>query len=282
MVHPFGIWAAALHPIRLCPGGERLVQTSRNAKLGRTMLRSSRWTSGWAVGDDACRSIGRPIVQQCGPLFIPDGDTHFAALGEKIVDYQRADREAAYSYVHDCSCVVDMGAHVGIFSRDFAERFTRVWAFEPARKTRECLSLNVPSNVVILPFVCSNMIGMRSLNYASTQSSGSTLVEDDPAVPIPVPLRPNRSEMVPAIPLDSLDIRTLGLLKMDIQGSEYVALQGSRETLLRCRPVILIEEKPLGNVGTEQSNIQKCADFITALGATPRERMNADRVYTFD
>jgi hypothetical protein len=48
---------------------------------------------------------------------------------------------------------------------------------------------------------------------------------------------------IPRITIDSLGLPSLGFLKLDVEGSEPFALMGARETLKRCRPIVLFEDK---------------------------------------
>ncbi len=43
--------------------------------------------------------------------------------------------------------------------------------------------------------------------------------------------------------IDDWQLPSCGFLKMDIEGSEPLALEGARATLARCRPIVLFEHK---------------------------------------
>ena len=74
-----------------------------------------------------------------------------------------------------------------------------------------------------------------------------------------------------------------GLLHiLDVQGSELIALKGAAETIKRCRPVVLIEEKPIGGPTGSTAHIHQARDFLWHLGMTRKDRMGADRVYAFE
>ena len=44
--------------------------------------------------------------------------------------------------------------------------------------------------------------------------------------------------------LDSLNLQNVDYIKIDCEGFEYRVLQGAIETIKRCRPVVVIEQKP--------------------------------------
>lgn len=220
-------------------------------------------------------------MQLIGDMYFPDIERHFQRFADAIGDYQRPQREKAFEYVTDWSLCIDLGANVGIFSRHFATRFDEVWAIEPLSDNIECLQLNVPKNVRIMQVA----VGQECRNttiYKTPKSLGGAFVCDDSEVDVPVIAQdPSLREDVPMITLDSLEIPRLGLLKLDIQGSEVIALRGGVATLKRCRPVVLIEEKPLGGPGGSTVHIDKATELLTEIGMVPRERVGADRVYTF-
>jgi hypothetical protein len=44
--------------------------------------------------------------------------------------------------------------------------------------------------------------------------------------------------------LDSLEFPVVDYIKIDCEGFEYRVLQGAEQTIRRCRPVVVIEQKP--------------------------------------
>jgi FkbM family methyltransferase len=219
------------------------------------------------------------MVMEIGGIIFPDG-RKFARYGELVREYGQEDRDAAYSYVKRWRCALDIGANVGIFSRDFASRFERVIAFEPIPSTRECLALNAPSRVRIEPFAIADKPDL--LNMYSTKSSGASFLCDHPHVVRPhgLRLKPGRVLEVEVRTIDSFDFDAVDLMKLDIQGAEYAALVGARETILRHRPVIMVEEKAFNDAHAEF--IDKARDLLVSYGMTPKEKIRTDRVYTFE
>jgi FkbM family methyltransferase len=130
---------------------------------------------------------------------------------------------------------VDGGANVGAYARKLAEHFDKVLAFEPARDTFEALQRNIEDWGLAERVVTFNaaltdsnrMVGMK-LNWG--RRSLSRRVEG--------------SGNIQGVSLDSMDAGDIAFLKLDVEGSEYEALVGARETLLRCRPPVLFEDKP--------------------------------------
>lgn len=225
---------------------------------------------------------------QIGDLFFPNGETHFNRLGRLVRQYGKSDRDAAYAYVKRWRRALDVGANVGIFACDFATRFDEVVAFEPMPPTRECLAINAPKNVRIEPFAITDQAAL--LEMYQTPSSGASFVCSHPQVVIPFDeLETNKVVQVEGRTIDSFQFDAVDLMKLDIQGAEYAALVGARETILRHRPVIMVEEKAasIEKVGAavnaaQIETIEKTADLLRSYGMIAKEKAQTDRVYVFE
>lgn len=225
-------------------------------------------------------------MKKVGSLFVPDHEIKWTKYGDAIEVYGKQDRDAAYGYVKRWHRALDLGANVGIFARDFAARFEEVVAFEPMPLTRECLAANVPSNVRIEEYAISDHRGVLEMFRA--EGSGGSFVLNHPAVVLPdaehfrvrtVEVQA-QTVVVPTRTIDSFEFDAVDLMKLDIQGAEYVALTGARETILRCKPVVLVEEKAFSDAHAE--SIQQTADLLVAYGMTPKEKVRTDRIYVFE
>src|SRR5512137_48020 len=66
-----------------------------------------------------------------GDWYLPDGEAHMVEYLRAQPAYQGVHRATALEYVRRFGTAVDVGAHVGLWSRDLAARFATVHAFEP-------------------------------------------------------------------------------------------------------------------------------------------------------
>lgn len=168
----------------------------------------------------------------------PDADEFMINEIKPDGGYQASHIAAALRYVTDWSLAMDCGAHVGTWSRTLAGRFARVIAVEPSDDTFEALRANMSQ------FGCANV----ELHQVAVGASAGT-VSMAPLDPRAEALKNTGARFVseggtiPRITIDSLQLPSLGFLKLDIEGSEPLALEGARETLIRCRPVVLFENK---------------------------------------
>jgi FkbM family methyltransferase len=217
---------------------------------------------------------------ELGGYFLPDGETKMIPYANMLDELGQEARNRAYSYVKAWRRALDVGANVGIYSRDFATRFKDVAAFEPVPSTRECLALNVPSNVRIEPVGLADAPGV--LKMYNMKSCGASFICNHPQVVTPEGLRLKtvRTIEVEVRTIDSFDYDAVDLIKLDIQGAEYLALLGARETILRHQPVILVEEKAFNEAHAKF--IQKASALLISYGMTPKEQVGADRIYVFE
>jgi FkbM family methyltransferase len=139
---------------------------------------------------------------------------------------------------------IDVGANQGFYAYKLARWFRIVEAFEPnariAGRIREYASPRITTHCVAL----SGSNGEANLHVpvsaTGVEYPGWGSLE---ATSLPVSQQIN-IEAVPARTLDSYMLEGVAVIKIDVEGHECAVLRGSRETIGRCRPVILVEVKP--------------------------------------
>lgn len=171
--------------------------------------------------------------------WFPDAEDHFPKMLAKSVskggprEYQYQVRNRSLSYVKEKRVALDIGANVGLWSRDLVKHFDHVVAFEPVAMFRECLERNVfAKNLNIKPLALGDQEGMIKM-IITQGNTGHTHVD------------PNSTNGdVKIVKLDSLELPVVDYVKIDCEGFEYRVLQGAEQTVKRCCPVIVIEQKP--------------------------------------
>lgn len=168
--------------------------------------------------------------------WMPDGETHMTALMQKMqarvdgrLTYQYHKYERAVSYCKAYRNAIDIGAHVGLWSFWMAQKFAALSAFEPSELHRECWNENIAApNARLYPFALGAV--QKSVGLCvSVESSGNTRIADGDSVEMRT--------------LDSFNLSDVDFIKVDCEGYEVFVLEGARETLARCRPVVLVEQK---------------------------------------
>lgn len=176
-------------------------------------------------------------MKQAGQFWLPEEDSYFEPFLAKSDGFQLDHLAAALEYVDEWACAIDGGAHVGTWAKRLAVEFAEVHAFEPAEDTFECLTMNLGNE--------PNVVFHRQ---ALGQKSGYCQVIDDVKRVGNTGSRFVRSGegKVNMMTLDKMEFPPLGFVKLDLEGYEYFAVLGAAETLMKHRPVVMVEEKGFG------------------------------------
>lgn len=201
----------------------------------------------------------------------PDADVFMAKEMGDDGTYQAPHLAKALEYITDWSLAVDGGAHIGTWTRLMADCFAQVIAVEPSPDTFEALTANMRTfgctNVDLRPVALGASPGTISLHLdpkqAARKNTGARYVRDGGTIPRET--------------LDSWALPTLGFLKLDVEGSEPYVLMGARETLARCRPIVLFENKRFWTRYGLQADAPQY--LLTIAGYQRRAVVGADEIW---
>lgn len=185
-------------------------------------------------------------MKEVNGIWLPDNDTHFEhhlKKGELVNGkgtYQLKKIKAAMKYVHPDRkrLAVDVGAHVGLWTRVLAQDFRQVFAFEPVPELIECWKMNAPTNAYLYECALSCVPGNLDMEVCG-DNSGNTHVAPNSLDGT------SKTISIPCTCLDRMNFEDpIDFLKIDVEGWECPVVQGAVETIVRDRPVIVIEQKP--------------------------------------
>lgn len=190
----------------------------------------------------------------------PDGDTQLLAVFDEVADVETILAHVErHSHFRFC---VQAGGAAGVWPKRFAMVFDHVMTFEPNPLCFECLIKNAPeSNVYHYPFalgshddVCEMAIPPKHDNNVGAWYARVGV------------------GAIPVRHLDAFALVDVGLIQLDVEGGELAALIGAQETIARCRPVIVLEEKPLPHLPVPTARRYLEAEF----GYTLAEKIHND------
>ena len=218
-------------------------------------------------------------MKRAGKFWVPDEEViqldALAAGGWQIDHLERA-----LSHVKDFDIAVDGGAHAGSWTMAMAERFKQVHAFEPSPPTYECLNANMAEwaaehkdiDVFIALHKCAlgedtAMVSMgEDGKYSNGGNTGGRY------------LKPDVTGEIRVRALDTFELKGCDFLKLDVEGFEYYALRGARETIEQFRPIVQIEVKH-----RMAARFGLAADragwFLTKLGMRMIDKIGSDEVW---
>ena len=140
-----------------------------------------------------------------------------------------------FSPTPDDGYIIDVGCHVGSFSLSIAKQGYNVISIDGCGQSMECLSEGVKrnklSNILLKHAVVSSK--NRPCRFSQTTNSGSIVYfnEDD-----------KQSQQLQTLTIDDIvDGKKCSLIKLDIEGHEKDAIEGSIETIEHNYPVLIIE-----------------------------------------
>jgi FkbM family methyltransferase len=164
--------------------------------------------------------------------------------------------------------VVQAGGNTGFYVKQYAEIFETVYTFEPVPSLFYCLNKNVTSpNVFKIQACLGNKRELVNVERGCGNDAGSGSVSG-----------PGR---IPTLMIDDLGLDICDIIHLDIEGYEYNALRGAKQTLERCKPIIVIEYYApwLERFNT---NIQQIESFLSSLNYRFSKDVYGDRVYVYD
>ena len=171
-------------------------------------------------------------------LVFPDYDTHFAVHTKGDTrNYQLRHHQAGVAATKNRNCVIDCGAHVGIFSSRYAEQFKQVISVEPINTKYLRENTKEFSNVTIIDKAVGSGITNKYSTLPDSTNSGAWELHETPEDEESVKFETTTIDQI----TKDLELSHCDLIKMDIQGMEYEALLGSLETIKKFHPVLQIE-----------------------------------------
>lgn len=133
--------------------------------------------------------------------------------------------------------VVQAGGNVGVYPAHLANHFHEVFTFEPDPTNYQLLSENIK-------LVQGNI---RAFNAALGAEDGTCdLLMPDPTNTGDIRVK-GAEGPIPVRTIDGLGLETCDLIWLDVEGCELDAIKGAADTIERCRPAVIVEQKALTN-----------------------------------
>ena len=212
--------------------------------------------------------------------------------------HERETRQLLERRLRPGMVALDVGAHVGYYTRLLAERTGpagQVIAFEPHPRTHETLRRNLGhlSNVTTLQLAASEQSGSAQLyDYLMMSASGSLHYDealahqqraqmgaDDRAPRHDAGFQMQRYQVRTAAIddcLEELGVKRVDLVKMDIEGAELDALRGMKRTIAASPGLMLVMEYNPGALAAFGHDPLEALGEAMALGFSRALAIEAD------
>ncbi len=201
----------------------------------------------------------------CEGIHLPDGEIHFrdtlTALAREGRSTFYPALAAALPLVKAHRRAIDVGAHVGLWSRWLVDRFLCVEAFEPVAEHAELFRRNVRKKCGLYQVALGDhdaFVGMKSF----PEDTGRAHV--------------NGSGDVEMRTLDSYGFTDVDLIKIDVEGYELAVVRGAEQTLKHNMPIVIIEQRGCEVTNFGESSRDQALVWLMDIGMYPMQRIGHD------
>src|SRR5210317_355760 len=203
--------------------------------------------------------------------WVPDRDIHFEEH-MKYGGYQTRQRQEILDYIKKrkpitANCI-DVGSHVGFWSKDLTEHFKHVYAFEPIPDVRECFKKNViKNNYTLYNYGLGSEEKKVKVLYNPVES-GNTHVSEQGNLEIEIKR------------LDSFDMLPIDYIKIDAEGYEIEVVKGAQKIIEKDKPFIQIEikSKILAKQGIDR---QEIFDYFKSINYVEVLKTKSEHLFAF-
>lgn len=163
--------------------------------------------------------------------------------------YEKAELIVYKALLNDANMIVDVGGNIGLYSvigAKYMPRNGRVVAFEPIPNNvsllKENLALNdVENKVTVEQIAIGDSVGKVEL-YISEKSIGNHSASADNAGKNSVKMNINRTSLDKYF--EKIEVKSIDILKIDIEGYDYYALKGALKVIKKHKPTLFVEFMP--------------------------------------
>lgn len=166
-----------------------------------------------------------------GGLYVPEGDT---------VCFEAAQREVAHldgilEHCEDFRTCIQAGGNFGIWPLRLAQQFKRVITFEADPANYEALEANCAGveNIELHHAAVGDDRDNVGIDHITPGNFGAHQIDTS-------------GGDIEVVMIDSLGLRDVDFIQLDIEGFEYFAIEGAINTILECSPLICLEMKECG------------------------------------
>jgi FkbM family methyltransferase len=172
--------------------------------------------------------------------------------------------ELIHQYAREGTISIDLGSHNGMHLLSMSQAVGKtgtVIGFEPQTKLFAELvhnmQLNHCENVKVYRCAVGSHFDEVQMNVAWTTNEGGTAIGQG-------------GDFAPLIPLDSLNLSPVSLIKIDVEGYEDKVIAGAMQTIRKNHPYIIIElmdsnEEQRTKRDATIANLEQMGYFVTKL-----------------
>ncbi len=192
-----------------------------------------------------------------GIMTYPINDTVIGLCLKHYGEWAEGENVLMSKFISEGDIVLDIGANIGTTTLSLSKNVSdsgKVIAFEPQDIVSQCLQTNLTlndiTNVSVFNTAVSNQNGWAKINdkeFSESGRYGEAGISET-------------GTRVKTLKLDELELNDCSLIKIDIEGHEWEAIQGGKNLLKKFKPVLYMEAKK------EIKGTQKCLEWLMTNG----------------
>lgn len=158
-------------------------------------------------------------------------------MWQGIFDAYNGDQDKILSYVPQKRVCIQAGGACGVWPLRFAQDFEWVYTFEPHPANWHCLMENIAGqkNITARHVALGAEETYAKIHTPSHKPRNHGVFYIEPVTEGPTVVNT----------IDAGEFVSVDLIQLDVEGGELDALKGAARTIEECKPVIVIENKPL-------------------------------------
>ena len=191
------------------------------------------------------------LISDCinGTMVWPKGDGVLGPCLKNYGEWSEGENIIMSQFIKKGDIVIDVGANIGTTVLSLSKHVGqtgKVLAFEPQSNIAQCLNTNLTlndiTNVIIDNAAISKKYGWAKINEKEFKENGRYGEAG---------ISKDGTTKIRTTTLDEIEVDNCSLVKIDIEGHEWDAIQGGKKFLKKHRPVLYMEAKK-DEVGTKK------------------------------
>lgn len=236
---------------------------------------------------------GGDVGQLVGGVWLPRTETHLrewmltskrARTVDGLATYQYHKLEAAVKLCKPRRTALDIGGHCALWSMWLTKHFDFVQAIEPLPDHRELFVRNMETvgreNYALAPVAVGAEPGTVTIRRPKETTGNAHVMVSEARHPGTRHVEnPDDAELFPGvevITVDSMELDHVDLIKIDVEGFELPVVQGAEQTIKRCRPVMVVEQK--GNDSGYGDGKDAASRLLQSWGMRVKANMAGDHI----
>lgn len=195
----------------------------------------------------------------------PESDQKLIQVFDWVEDIQKI-----LPYLSSFRNCIQAGGAMGQWPVEFSQYFEQVFTFEPHPGNFEYLEKNIEgiNNITAYPWGLSNKTERISMHLDDCESGNSGAYYIKPGGSI---------KAIMSVEIDRFKFDNIDLIQLDVEGYEAEALEGAKNTILKYKPVIVIEEKALPHL----QDFTRARRLLESWGYKEAEKIHRDVIFIY-